>query len=414
MFNIKKDYLILAFAAFFSPWGEGMQHILPRPTYFYIVAVFLLLLLHWNLFIKKKFGVYDVPQFYKFLLVFVFIHSLIYCLSNPEILTFGRVEKKTANSDFLIEQASTGESLIRYFTFALFSLLLSYLFRDKRCLLIFAFFYSIGFSCTILLGGFSAEYDGLTRLCGGMSDPNIMALDGTLALFLSLYSLRNTKNVFKICIFVFCIVVSIFAILLSFSRGAFLALFVCIIILLFYKVKFKKILFSLIIVFLAGIVIYKSIPSNMRTMIEMRFSIGDIVEDGGAGRGAIWLEYLKNWTSYVVTGTGIANSQSVLIDSHSSEYRVTHNQYLLYLVEFGLVGFYFYLVYFVSGLKLSFRSIGSRYQFLVMPFISMSIISFFLNIDDGRSFWIIIAIINTIWYLKKKELFISKMTFQMN
>ena len=54
------------------------------------------------------------------------------------------------------------------------------------------------------------------------------------------------------------------------------------------------------------------------------------------------------------------------------------------------------------------KCIGSKYQLLVMPFIAMSIITVFLNIDKGRSFWIILAIINTIWYLNKNDMFINK------
>ena len=403
--NIRQ--IILAFAAFFSSWGEGMQHILPHPTLFYIAAVFLLLFINWSLYFENSRTIYDIPKFYKYLLLYVFLHTVLYCILNPEVLAFGREAKRSANDDFVIEQAATGEIIIRYFSYALFSLLLSFLFRERRNLGIFSFFYSIGFSFTIFGGGFSAEYDGLARLSGGMSDPNIMAQDATLALFLSLSFLKNSKLFVK-AIYIICSVTALSAILLSFSRGALLALMVCVFLLTFKKIKLYKIIIGGVVVISAIFIMYRSLPSDMRTMIELRFSIEEASEKGGAIRTGIWNEYLKNLHSYFVTGTGISNGQSVLVENHSQEYRVTHNQYLLYLVEFGFIGFALYFLYFIKCWKICMKCIGSKYQLLVMPFIAMSIITVFLNIDKGRSFWIILAIINTIWYLNKNDMFINK------
>lgn len=392
--------LLLAIVAFSASWGEGMQHVLPNPTYIFIVSVFLLLLINWRYFFSKNCDFYKVPKFYKYFLVFVLFHTIIYCLLNPEVLAIGREEQQSLNEDFVIKESSSGEVIFRYLYFAFFSFLLSFLLRKNNNLLIFSIFYNIGFSLTILSGGYSAEYSGLFRLSGGMADPNAMAMDAILAFFLSLFAFKKGNIITKI-ILTICGIISLFALFMSFSRGAILSMIICLLIISLHHIRLYKIATWGVMLFLGVIILFHSLPSDMKDIVAIRFSIEETSGSGGAGRTEIWNEYLKYWPTYFVMGTGMANCQSVLTNNKSSEKRVTHNQYLLVLVEYGIIGLMLYLMFFMYSWKFCFSCIGTSYQFLIMPFISMSIITVFLNIDNGRSFWIIIAIFNYVWYHKR-------------
>ena len=205
------------------------------------------------------------------------------------------------------------------------------------------------------------------------------------------------------------IVVCIVSIILSFSRGCMLAGLTSIIFYLYKQGKFSKVVSGLVVFLIVIIIGSMFIPEEIKTAIELRFSIGQVKETGGAGREEIWYEYIKYWYSYIFVGSGLGNCQSVLFENGSSEYRVTHNQYLKYLVEFGFFGFILYMRFIMKGISICKKSL-SQYNFLVLPFISMLVASFFMNIDSGRTYWVIVSLVNYAWLnsFKNNETYVRK------
>lgn len=82
-------------------------------------------------------------------------------------------------------------------------------------------------------------------------------------------------------------------------------------------------------------------------MIETRFSIDEMKENKGANRGLIWEAYLTNIDKYFVTGMGIGNSPSIMKGNKQgvSETYESHNLYIQYFAEYGIVGLILYLLY---------------------------------------------------------------------
>lgn len=392
-------YLLFG-AGFFATWGEGMQLVFSKASLMYLVFVLLLLLNNRKLFFQGSNGpIFTLPKEFKIMMGFIIIHTIIFVFFHLDRFVFGK-ELLTEDDQFTFQTSGTGEALVRYFIFAAFSVLLSFLIRSEQNLRIFLFGFCCGFIPT-LLGGYSGEYDALVRFSGGVKDPNIMALDASLVLFFSLFLLKTNKQqlLYKIICYS-AIIVALIAVLLSFSRGVMLALVISAIYWLFKQNSFNRILRYIVLVIGVLVIIYLLLPQEIIDAMSVRFSIKEAEESGGAGRESIWIEYLSHWTDYFITGTGLNNCQSVLVSHNSLEYRVTHNQYLKMFVEFGFLGILFYLSYFKRLFKTCRSTVGS-YMFLTLPFIAMSVSSFFIEIDGGRSFWIILAITNYIWFHNK-------------
>jgi O-antigen ligase len=320
------------------------------------------------------------------------------------VLQLGKNER-AIQQDFVFMAANSGEIIIRYFLFMFLSLLLTYLFRKREALLFFCLFYVIGFVLTIIIGGYSNNYSGIFRISGGLSDPNAMAFEGITSLCVSLFLLRNiTKRWLRIIVVIMAII-SACSILLSFSRGAMLALIFGV---LFYYIKYgqiRGIIISTIFVLLFAPIILHFVPSEIKQLTEMRFSIVDAKEKGGAGRFEIWTDYLSISENYAITGMGVGNGRSALVKySSTNETRETHNQYLLYFVEFGIIGFLLYLffLFHLVGLLKSTNFHDSDF-FLSVSILSMLIVTMFLNTDKGRTFWIVISFANYMFWRRQKN-----------
>lgn len=388
----KISFLLLFLSGFFISWGEGMQHFFSHATVMYPLAVGLLMILYADDLFGKK-SVYAIPPQYKYLLLFVYLHTFIFVIFHPSVLSFGKTEGLVTESDFTFYDSATGDTIVRYFLFSFASILLSYLFRKEKYLNIFLWSYSLGFAATILLGGYVGDYSDYFRLSGGMKDPNVMAMDAVVVFWASLYLLKQQDKRLNSCILYVIIIISLYALGMSFSRGALMA-FVFSLMAWFWINGFKRVIKYLILGFVVLIVIFSFIPNEIKDIFTLRFSLEETLDDKGAGRLDIWKEYLSYWLDYFITGTGLTNGQSVMALHHSSEFRVTHNQYLEYFVEFGIIGFILYISYLYSAFKVCVKSRIS----LSMVFVAICIFTFFINIDRGRTFWAVTAIVNYIWY----------------
>ena len=341
----KKNIYLLALLGFFASWGEGMQKVISSPSLFFPILAFLVIVFNFK---YLKVGFTCIPRSYKLLLIFVLIHTFVFICLNPSVLSFGRTTSFEGDNNFQFYSSNSGDVLLRYFLFATLSFILPPLFTSKNLLKSFLLGFAVGFSITILLGGYSADYDDLMRVSGGHKDPNAMAIDGLISICSILHLLReaNTK-MFKRVLYVL-LAISVAAVFISMSRGAILTLCVIILACFFKQGKqriIKSLLLGLPIIVIGMYFVYVyMVPGEIKDLIELRFSINEMKTDGGAGRTEIWMNYLRNWKDFAFLGTGLSNSMSVLAENNIVDLRVTHNQCLKFFVEFGFVSLFRLLV----------------------------------------------------------------------
>lgn len=103
-------------------------------------------------------------------------------------------------------------------------------------------------------------------------------------------------------------------------------------------------------------------------ILKDRFSIEEMQENKGANRGYIWEAYLSNTDKYFVTGMGIGNSPKVMQGNKQgvAENYETHNLYLQFFAEFGIIGLLLYLRYWNNFMKQYRRTKGSNYILMTM------------------------------------------------
>lgn len=407
--KIKLFVLLFYISAFFAPWGEGMQHVFSKASSVFPLCVFCIIAL--SFFFKLKLQKHDLPKAFKVFLVFIFLHTIVYIILNPSVLSFGTTETSISGDNFTVGKTSSGDAILKFFAYGLYSCILfksmcSGFVKIPTYLLAFC----CGFCSTILIGGYQNEYaNALVRISGGLTDPNAMAVDSLVSLSFSLYLLNEVKVKTKIIrgIFFFMTAVSAYALIMSFSRGAILALSIMALIYLKRKYQFVKIIFCSIFIFLIFFITYKYIiPSDFREILSMRFDFEEAKETGGSNRTGIWTAYLARWMYYFITGTGFGNCPSVL-RQHSAGVEVslnyvTHNQYLLYFVEQGILGFIFYLNYIIRGIK-EIEKASKKMLFLTLPFMGYAIATIFVNLSGGRTVWIVFAFINVVYAYNRSK-----------
>lgn len=397
----KPQLLLLGAIGFFATWGEGMQHVLPKSSVIYPILVALYIVVNFDRLSKVIKRRAIVPQEFKFLFLYILIHTFVYILFNLQSIGFGTEVRMANEEGFSYGRAESGVIIVRYFLFFLFSLILTVVLSNNRRLNFFSTAYVLGFICTILLGGASHGYgNSLVRISGGLKDPNAMAFDAIISFIFSLYLYGQNRNKTVKFLFIVSMIIEFLAIFLSFSRGAYLALMLW----GFYYMYRKGLLnnvwkFSLaaLTFFFIGYIAIKTIGIDTE-VLEDRFSVQEIKERRGASRGYIWEAYIDNIDQYALTGTGIANSSSVLKGNRFGveENYETHNLYLQMFVEYGIVGLLLYLLYWRNFFRVYKKVTGGHFILISMGIILL-VVTFFLNIDKGRTYWIVFATLNMVW-----------------
>jgi O-antigen ligase len=230
---------------------------------------------------------------------------------------------------------------------------------------------------SVLEGGFGR----LLRAYGGFSHPNIFGGFLVIAILtlISIYLQKKKKSI----LFYFTLIILFSALILTFSRSAFLALFLSLFILLIYsvfkKVETKKVVSTLLILVLVSSVSFVIFNDFLKTRIqgqerlELKSSAERVVLKGQA------LELLnKNW----FLGTGINNYIFAVHEEADDilniwEYQPVHNVYLLILVELGILGLFFYAYLLTYSLYKAFSSNDITKSILGLVVLTIIIINFF-------------------------------------
>ena len=273
------------------------------------------------------------------------------------------------------------------------------------------------FILSIMLLGGSILYDlffnisSVTRGAGFAENPNSSALRLNFMIVVLLNALTNKKQ--KIIV----LVIGFSLVFLTLSRGGFILNLIIIFLSIandndvskskFHTIKFKifKTVFKMFILGIffsfVSIMLVKLIPSFQTVTTEQRINVftgsesfvnDSDIEEGG--RLYIINNYLKliydNPFGY---GTGMSNNRDFF---HAS----THNMFLRFFIDFGILGFIVYLLFTTIGLKIAFNN---RDVYYLMFFLLLINSSFLDNtLIENRSFIISLAVMDV--FLVKNKL----------
>jgi O-antigen ligase len=236
------------------------------------------------------------------------------------------------------------------------------------------------------------SFGRLLRAYGGLSHPNILggflviAILFLISIYLfpvkSEFSFNKVKKKKKSIWFYFSLVILFSALILSFSRSAYLALGISLLFLFIYsifkKIAVKKIISILIFLILVSSISFVLFNDFIQTRIQgiNRLEIKSNMER----------EVLQNQARVLLPdnwflGTGLNN---YLINVYSRinsnlniwEYQPVHNVYLLIWIELGILGLGLYLFFIFYSLYQVFKLGGIKKFILGLVLLSILIINF--------------------------------------
>lgn len=197
---------------------------------------------------------------------------------------------------------------------------------------------------------------------GTMHDPNDLALFFVSLFPLSMFFIKTNQPGFKKMIAATAVVLSLFIIILTGSRGGLLSLAIVLVLLIFSRAgglkRFHKIA---VLIGLALISIIFSSELNL----ERYASLLDLSDDYNitreTGRLEVWKKALKLSSTYPLTGVGVdcfrrAIGYARAKDGRIPRWQAIHNSYLQILVEVGSPGFIVFLTL-ISGCLRTFLRI---------------------------------------------------------
>jgi O-antigen ligase len=373
--------------AFFSPLGESIS-ILNMNVSKIFPIISIIIILYSMIASKGRIILYSKMLY--FFIFFVAIHTFIlYSFVIPGELGVSIIEEEI------------GVSILRFFLFATVSFsLISIFVKIPNALNYFVVWFNIGILFALLNGYQEVNSFSELRISGGFSDPNAFGYIGAFSLFLNIFNVSNIeKKTWTNRISYVSIIVAIFIIISSGSRGAILGSVIGVFYLFAREKRLSKKMKFIIWGSCALIILITLLPEEIKSTILKRVSLERAIEDRGARRLDIWQAYISQWSNYLFWGVGYDRSPTVLSNTLIyNTHILPHNTYLKILVEFGIIAFINYAMVLVN----IWRKIGSfikshfnemRYRSLNALLIAFVVISFFLDVLTQRATWLIIAVL---------------------
>lgn len=224
---------------------------------------------------------------------------------------------------------------------------------------------------------------GMPRMVGTSIDPNIFVLFNSLFFF---YFLERRHKI--------GIALTITTMLLTFSRGGYVAILIPLIISFFGAKKegrLKMLIGVAVTMFTIPYLLKQLFKIDIWGIINERFI--SLESDQGSGRYEIWENALTIFQDYPLFGIGIYNFQQYNLH-YFNDFHYPHNTYLEILVELGIVGLFLYLTLLVVfGLKLyQLQKAKRETRFLLLTFISMVISMFTLSLAASEFMFLFFAL----------------------
>lgn len=191
---------------------------------------------------------------------------------------------------------------------------------------------------------------------GQYTDPN--GLSSSLAfgaIFLVDYLLQTKKMSNRIFLLV-CLIIIIYGMLLTGSRGGIVGLTLGIAFLVLLGSKGKrnsrlKIFIIITLIFMLVIILGSGILSNyLDIKVLDRMTINSIIETGGTGRLIIWKNAYAILKNSPIIGYGFASAPYVIYQNFGT-YVSTHNDILFLLLGTGILGLLLFVIFFIKMIK---------------------------------------------------------------
>ncbi|WP_099361191.1 O-antigen ligase family protein [Fredinandcohnia onubensis] len=229
----------------------------------------------------------------------------------------------------------------------------------------------------------------IPRLIGTASgDPNIFVLFMTLYFFYYLYNISTTRNKIGFLLTTMCII-------LTFSRGAYIAIFITFLLMFIFgdkrKGKFKNLLVISLIFIGIGYVI-NLFGVNYMDFIGSRFS--NISNDGGSGRITLWTNAIETFKNNPIMGIGLNGTLDYNTINYGSSVYI-HNTMLEVLSESGLMGFIVFILLWISILIFCIRifKYNKTTKFLLATFVATFIQMLSLSILLNEVFYLMLLLL---------------------
>ncbi len=208
------------------------------------------------------------------------------------------------------------------------------------------------------LGGLFILNDQTWRISGlyghQMTLAGFLCLIGPLV-FTLLYKRPVEERRYYLYISIF--IYTVFIALMNGTRGAWIALFICLLITgIWYSFRSKR---NILILGVLCIGIVISIGSSPR-LSDRLASVGDTQMSSNAERIVMWKTALRMWEDHKLTGVGynrfkdVYRNEYVVKNSPESKYSHPHNNLLYLLADSGFFGFLGYCIFFGYILVYSF------------------------------------------------------------
>lgn len=196
----------------------------------------------------------------------------------------------------------------------------------------------------------AAEYAGQDRLTAFGQDQNTLAYLLCVGFTIVLDFFRKASTPLLKSVSIGLLFMFIVVILSTGSRTGLILTFFVFVLYFISRGSFKDAFLIVLLVILLAPVVYNYIPEG----IWDRFSqTNDLVESGNfSERGYIWSAGLNAFKDEnLLLGVGYSNF-STMLRSHFGWQMASHNTYLSYLVDFGCLGFWFFVFVLVRMCKI--------------------------------------------------------------
>lgn len=235
-----------------------------------------------------------------------------------------------------------------------------------------------------LFGGASYADRTTIEIFGGVSDPNYFSGFFIFPIAVCLDKIRKNKQRI-LCIVL--MILGIYVVLLSGSRGGLLAVIVTLIAHVILSAKnFKNFVVTMCIFIISAFIFWTIILPILPENIVERLSIEAVIESRGTYRGDIWLSMLKeigNSTWELFIGRGI-NAKHTMIVAGKMQEVVAHNNFIQVLYNQGFFG----LISFISICIAAFMRNVKKRTYVSVGILGILALTLTLTINPSiKSFW---------------------------
>ena len=290
----------------------------------------------------------------------------------------------------------------------LVAMIISYSVSCKRDIAIYLGFYIVGCLITSIAGLLTrqatlaaAVYASQERLTAFGQDQNTLAFILIMGVVPLLHLLsKNTKVIAKY--FSICVII-VFVYMIA-STGSRTGIIVLALIVLFYAYSARqfKVLIGIIVLAVIGLpILIQYLPESV---MDRFMQTSELVNDGDfSDRGIIWQSALDAFSEEnILLGVGYSNF-STMLRQHFGWQMASHNTYLTYLIEFGIIGVWAFIYILIKMINVA-KSIRKQESnaFVYCYIIPLFVFMFTLETEYKRWIFMIYVLLYS-WYRLNNE-----------